>query len=142
MRITRITDRLTVAPQPATADFKELAESGFSAVINNRPDGEDAVQPGTDAEQRAARETGLGYSYIPITSSAITEAAVRDFQKALAAAPGRVFAHCKSGTRSLTLWVIGEVLDGRMKPEDVVPFGERHGYDLQIAATWLRGHGG
>ena len=83
--------------------------------INNRPNGEEAHQPGSAAEKSAAEDAGLGYSFIPVAGPHITEADVRAFQEAVAAAPGPVFAHCRSGTRSSTLYAIGEVLDGRSR---------------------------
>ena len=48
--------------------------------------------------------------------------------------------HCKSGTRSLTLWTLGEVLDGRMQASEILPFGERQGVDLKVAAKWAADH--
>lgn len=138
MRTAKITDKLTVAAQPSLTAFAALPQAGFAAVINNRPDGEDAAQPGTAAEAAAAQGAGLGYTHIPVTGPTITEADVRTFQAALASADGPVLAHCKGGTRALTLYVIGEVLDGRMAIQDVRGFGETHGFDLAGAEAWLR----
>jgi uncharacterized protein (TIGR01244 family) len=135
MQLIKITDRLSVAKQPEVRDFAAIAQQGFTTVINNRPDGEDAAQPGSAAEQQAAREAGLGYVHIPVTVETISEADIKGFQQSLAAGP--VVAHCKSGLRSLTLWTLGEVLDGRMKPGAVISFGQNHGYDLKGAAAWL-----
>src|ERR1700720_4673802 len=47
----------------------------------------------------------------------------------------------RSGTRSLTLYAIGEVLDRRMNPEDIRPFGERFGFDLTVAEQWIARRG-
>ena len=113
MHPVRITAKLSVAKQPAVEDFSALAAAGFTAIINNRPNGEEEGQPGSAAEQHAAQAAGLAYSHIPVTGPNITEADVRRFQSAVAGATGPVLGHCKSGTRSLMLWVIGEVLDGR-----------------------------
>jgi uncharacterized protein (TIGR01244 family) len=140
MQPTRINDRLSVSKQPERTDFPALAGQGFKAVINNRPDGEDAAQPGSAAEQQAAEQVGMAYSHIPVSLDKITEGDVRHFQSALSAAPGPVVAHCKSGTRSLSLWIIGEVLDGRMRRAEVIPFGQAHGYDLKAADAWLVHH--
>jgi glyoxylase-like metal-dependent hydrolase (beta-lactamase superfamily II) len=52
-------------------------------------------------------------------------------------ADGPVYAHCKGGTRVLTLYVLGEVLDGRMRREEVEAFGKARGFDLSRAARWL-----
>ncbi len=114
-----------------------LHSQGFTTFINNRPDGEDTAQLGTKVEAQAAGQYGLAYSHIPVTMSTITEADVRAFQDAMRQSDGPVFAHCKGGTRSLSLYVIGEVLDGRMKAADVAAFGRAHGFDMGVAETWL-----
>lgn len=137
MTPVQISDKLAVAGQPAPEAFRQLKTHGFTAVINNRPNGEETHQPGSAVEKSAAEDAGLGYSFIPVAALQITEADVRAFQEAVAAATGPVFAHCLSGTRSLTLYAIGEVLDRRMKPEDVRPFGRKFGFDLTIAEQWL-----
>lgn len=137
MRLAKITDRLTVASQPNAEAFGAIAQEGFAAVVNARPDGEEAGQPGNEAEAAAARDAGLAYSFIPVKAPTICEADIRAFQKALSAANGPVFAHCKSGTRALVLHVLGEVLDGRMKAEEIEDFGDTHGFDLSSASGWL-----
>jgi len=137
VQIARISDRLSIAGQPDTGDFADFAEQGFRALVNVRPDREEPGQPGTCAEQRAAENAGLAYGFIPVTGPTITEADIRAFQCAVANAEGPVLAHCKSGTRALALHVLGEVLDGRMTAEDVLPFGRERGFDLSSAAGWL-----
>jgi uncharacterized protein (TIGR01244 family) len=141
MNPVKITDKLSVMGQPALEAFPSFPAQGFAAVVNNRPDGEEPMQPGTAAEEKAARLAGLAYTHIPVTGPMITEGTVRDFQSAIAAAEGPVLAHCKSGTRSLTLHAIGEVLDGRMKTDEVRAFGAAHGFNLAGAEAWLIAHG-
>ncbi len=140
MHAARIDDRLTVSAQPDLAAFGGFAGQGFTAVINIRPDGEEPGQPGNAAEAAAARAAGLDYAFVPVTGATITEADVRAFQKSLWSAKGPVLAHCKSGMRALTLHVLGEVLDGRMRREDVEAFGARHGFALSGAVSWLDRH--
>ncbi len=137
MRGVRIDARLTISSQPDSSAFEGLAAQGFATVINVRPDAEDREQPGSAAEAAAAHAVGLDYAFIPVTRSAITMADIRAFQKALKDAGGPVLAHCKSGTRALTLYALGEVLDERMKREDLKNFGMAHGFDLSGASNWL-----
>ncbi|MGO8484883.1 sulfur transferase domain-containing protein, partial [Rhizobium leguminosarum] len=66
----------------------------------------------------------------PLQAAEITEADIRAFQAAMAEAKGPVVDHCKSGTRALTLYALGEVLDGRMKLGDIEAFGQNLGFDL------------
>jgi uncharacterized protein (TIGR01244 family) len=137
MAAVKIDDRLTVSYQPDPATFGEFAKRGFAALINARPDGEETAQPGNAVEAAAARSSSLGYAFIPVTGPTMTEADVRAFQQAMTEAKGPVFAHCKSGLRALTLYTIGEVLDGRMTRTEVEAFGRRHGFDLSGAVSWL-----
>ena len=71
----------------------------------------------------------------------LDENQVRAFQQALSEAGGPVLAHCKTGTRAALLYVIGEVLDGRMSKDEVAPFGRSLGLDLSGAVKWLDGYG-
>jgi uncharacterized protein (TIGR01244 family) len=118
-------------------DFSDLAAAGFKGVISNRPAEEQPGQPSPAAEQQAAQAGGLAFHFIPVTAATITEADVRSFQKAVTEIPGPVFAHCRSGIRSASLHVIGEVLDGRLATEDVPELSRRWGVDLSVAAKWL-----
>lgn len=137
----KVSDKLSITGQPAAQDFPSIARQGFAMVINNRPDGEEAAQPGSDAEAAAARAAGLAYLHLPVTGPTLSSGDIRRFQAALARADGPVLAHCRSGARSLTLWVLGEVLDGRMTPEQIRPFGAERGFDLTGALNWLARHG-
>ncbi len=138
MHTVKLSADVTVASQPDLTDFRDIASEGYVAVINNRPDGEDPTQPGSEAEEAAAEEAGLAYAHIPM--GPVTESTVRHFQSVVKGAAGPVFMHCRSGTRSANLWAIGEVLDGRMVPDDLGHLGRQIGLDLSGAAGWLRQH--
>nr|CAD6601053.1 TIGR01244 family phosphatase [Rhizobium sp. Khangiran2] len=140
VKITTISEKLSVSSQPSLDDIQSLREQGFKTLINNRPDDEDPDQPGTQAEAQEAKHCGLSYAFIPVTGGTVTDADVRAFQHAVDQAGGPVLAHCKSGTRSLNLYLIGEVLDGRMSADEVVGFGRSRGYDTSAAAQWLEKH--
>jgi len=137
MSAVKINERLTVAGQPEIADFPSLSAQGYKSIINARPDDEDVGQPGNMREKSAAGTAGLTYNFIPVTGPTMTEADIRAFQQAMAAADGPVFAHCKGGTRALTLYVLGEALDARMQQSEIEAFGRMHGFDLSGAVRWL-----
>lgn len=137
MKAVRINERLTVSDQPTAVDLLTLPNLGFRQLVNLRPDGEDGEQPGNVNEREAADHGALSYAFIPVAMPTITEADIRAFQAVLSGADGPTLAHCKTGTRALTLYVLGEVLDGRMKKEQLASFGQRHGYDLSGAVKWL-----
>ena len=142
MRVVCINERFSVAGQMTSTDVAEVAAAGFCAIVNNRPDEEEPAQPHSQIIQATAEDEGLCYFHLPVRGPDITDDKVRAFQKVLESSNGPVFAHCRSGTRSLTLFVIGEVLDGRMRADDVIPFGVRHGFDLSGTAAWLHSHSG
>ena len=141
MKRVWITEALAVGEQIRPEDVETLAAAGFAAIVNNRPDGEAPCQPEAGAIATAARRAGLASIHLPVVGADIGEDTVRAFQRALAASRGPVLAFCRSGTRSLTLWAIGEVLDGRMAKCDLVPFGAERGFDLSAAVGWLTTRG-
>ena len=138
MHTVKLSADVSVASQPTLAEFRDIAAEGYVAVINNRPDGEDPTQPGSEAEEAACEDAGLAYAHIPM--GPVTDATVRHFQSVVKGADGPVLVHCRSGTRSANLWAIGEVLDGRMSADDLGPLSQQIGLDLGGAAGWLRQH--
>ena len=137
MSEVKITDRLTVAGQPDPQAFRDIAARGFSTLVNLRPDDEEPGQPGNAAERTAAAGARMAYGFVPVTGSTISRADVEAFRGLMQHSDGPVYAHCKGGTRALTLYALAEVLDGRMKAGEVEAFGKAHGFDLSGAARWL-----
>lgn len=141
MKLVRISERFSVSEQINPEDVEGLARAGYVAVVNNRPDCEADCQPPASAIAAAAADAGLSSTHIPVRGPDITEETVRAFQQAVAGSSGPVLAFCRSGTRSLTLWSIGEVLDERMAKSDLIPFGAERGFDLSGAVAWLAANG-
>jgi uncharacterized protein (TIGR01244 family) len=125
----RVTDQLSVSPQITPADVARAAQEGFVMVINNRPDGEDAAQPTSAQIEAAAREAGLAYAHIPVRGGP-TPDQVETMRATAAAAGGPVLAFCRSGTRSIVTWSVGQALAGAAPREDLVRQGAAAGYDL------------
>jgi len=140
MHIVKLSADVTVASQPDLEEFRDIAAQGYVAVVNNRPDGEDPTQPGSEAEEAACEVAGLAYAHIPMGAGPLSESDVRHFRSVVAGAAGPVLVHCRSGTRSANLWAIGEVLEGRMAPEDLGALGRQIGLDLRGAEGWLKQH--
>jgi uncharacterized protein (TIGR01244 family) len=127
--IRQVTDRFSVAPQIDPEDVQAAKAQGFVKLINNRPDGEVPGQPTSAEMQAAAKAAGLSYVHIPFAgrpSAAEAEAVAREAE----AADGPVLAFCRSGTRSITAWSIGQALAGRRTPRDLVQLAAGAGYDL------------
>lgn len=127
--IRRIDDSISVAPQIDPADIAAIKAAGFVAIVNNRPDGEDAGQPAGDAVRAAAEDHGLAYTAIPVTHAGVALPQVEAMAAALGAADGPVLAYCRSGTRSCNLWALAAAQAGGAA-DDIVARGAAAGYDL------------
>ncbi|HEX2817989.1 MAG TPA: TIGR01244 family sulfur transferase [Phenylobacterium sp.] len=128
----RVTDDFTTAPQISVADVAEAARQGFTAIICNRPDGEDPGQPTVAEIKGAAEASGLTYTHIPVRG-APGPAEVEAMRQAVDAASGPVLAYCRSGTRSITTWAIGQAMSGARERGELVSLGRAAGYDLSGA---------
>ena len=120
---------IAVAPQIDPADMAELAASGFTAIVNNRPDGEDHGQPTGKEIAAAAEAAGLSYTAIPITRAGFSHPQIDAMAAVLAGATGPVLAYCRSGTRSCNLWALAAVKAGA-DPAAVTAKAAAAGYDL------------
>lgn len=134
----KVTDKLWVSGQPDEADVVEAGKAGIRRIINNRPENEDPTQPSMAEAATRAGQAGMSFVNIPVASGRYTLEAVQAFQEAVAEVDGPVLAHCKGGTRSATLWAIGEVLDGKLSVEDLDAEGQRLGINFAGAKDWLR----
>ena len=130
--IRKVTDDFSVAPQLAPGDMAAAAAHGFVLVINNRPDGEVPGQPSNAQMEAAARQAGMDYIQIPFAGRPGDEQ-VEAVRAAYDAAGGPVLAFCRSGTRSITAWTIGQAKAGRRPREDLLRLGADAGYDLSAA---------
>jgi uncharacterized protein (TIGR01244 family) len=123
-----IDESISVAPQIQPEDVAAIKAAGFVAIINNRPDGEEAGQPSGDSIRAAAEAAGLKYTAIPVTSAGFSHNQVDAMARALDAG-GPVLAYCRSGTRSCNLWALASAKEGG-DPEALVAAGAGAGYDL------------
>jgi uncharacterized protein (TIGR01244 family) len=125
----RVTDAYSVAPQVSPDAMAEAAAQGFVLVINNRPDGESPGQPTSAQMEAAAKAAGLAYLYNPVSGGPNPDN-VRRQAEAVAAAGGPVLAFCRSGTRSIVTWSLGQAETGERSCEDLINLGSEAGYDL------------
>jgi uncharacterized protein (TIGR01244 family) len=130
--IRKVTDEFSVAPQITPQDVPAVARQGFVRLINNRPDGEAPGQPASTEMEAAARAAGLDYVFIPFVGRPTPEQA-RAQAEAAESASGPVLAFCRSGTRSITAWSLGQAEAGRRSRQELLELGAGAGYDLSAA---------
>lgn len=135
MEIKRINDKISVSGQVTPADMEAIKAAGFVAVINNRPDGEAPDQPAGAEIEAAARAAGLAYHAIPMGREGVSPDMVDQTRAVLEGSDGPVFAFCRSGTRSTTLWALSQA--GRIEPDAILSQASHAGYDLSHLAAHL-----
>ena len=129
----KVTDDFWVTPQIGADEVRAAAERGFVLIVNNRPDGEEAGQPSGAEIAAAAQAAGVSYRAVPIHGRPSAEQA-QETAAAAATAGGPVLAYCRSGTRSIAAWSLGQALSGARTTEELIGLGAAAGYDLR---PWL-----
>lgn len=130
-RFRRVTDQLSVSPQILPADVQNAAEEGFKTIICNRPDGEEPGMPLSADIQAAAQSAGIEFIYLPFAGPPPADTIAR--QSAIIDAAGSpVLAYCRSGTRSVTTWVLGKTEAGDRRA--AIEAAANAGYDLSSLA--------
>lgn len=135
----RLNDKVYAAGQIGPEDIPALKAEGFTAILNNRPDGEGGPEQPTSQEVRAAAEAeGLQYAYVPMTAQALSPEMLDDFHAAVDAAPGKVLAHCRSGARSTALWALTQTCHEGEDVDAVIGQAAEAGYDLSQMRPMLQ----
>ena len=125
-----------VTGQIAPHDLPEIAGAGVTTIVNNRPDHEEPGQPTTAEIRRAAQAAGLAYRDIPVAGG-ISDTQIEAMAQALEAAPGKLLAFCRSGTRSTFLWALARASQGA-DPDTLLNQAAVAGYDLTPIRSALR----
>jgi uncharacterized protein (TIGR01244 family) len=125
----KVTDSFSVAPQIELADIARAKAEGFVLVINNRPDGEQPDQPTSAQMEAAAKAAGIAYVHIPVRGGPTPEQ-VDIERRLLTDTTGPVLAYCRSGTRSIVTWSIGQALAEERSRGELIALGAEAGYDL------------
>ena len=132
MDLKRITPTLSVSPQIAPDDMTALKAAGFSAIICNRPDGEDDGQPPIAEVEAAAKSAGLKVIFQPVIPGQISDEDVTAFKTTLGTLSGPAVAYCRTGTRAAKLWAFAQA--GQRMPEEILSLAQAAGYDLSDVA--------
>ncbi|MHB1110014.1 MAG: protein tyrosine phosphatase family protein [Devosia sp.] len=131
----RINDQMSVSPQIVPEDVEAIKAAGFTAIINNRPDGEAPDQPSGETIKKAAEAAGLDYHHIPLGREGVSPDMVEQTKAALEGSAGPVFAYCRSGTRSTTLWALSQA--GKLPAAEIISAAANAGYDMSHLAGHL-----
>ena len=129
MDIRKIDDSISVAPQITPDEVADIARLGFRTLVANRPDHEEPGQPAMADLEKAARENGLTWIYLPVESGNIQDRDVDAFAPMFEQAEKPVLAFCRSGTRCSVLWALSSAR--HMPLEPIIQRAGQAGYDLR-----------
>ena len=132
MKIVKLTESIAVSAQITPENVADIAAAGYKVLVNNRPDGEEANQPGNADIAAAAQAAGMEYHYMPITAGNFPGPDFGRMRTLLDDTARPVLAFCRSGTRCTNLWVASR--DEAARDEARVQ-ARQLGYDLGMCST-------
>jgi sulfide:quinone oxidoreductase len=104
MNIRILAEDFAISSQVSPGDVTTIAAAGYRAVVCNRPDGEEALQPAAHEVEAACDEHGIDFHYLPFSGAELPAGLIESFRSALTDADGPVLAYCRSGQRCIYLW--------------------------------------
>jgi sulfide:quinone oxidoreductase len=111
MSPTFLTPDFAIAKQPVPGDLQALSTLGFRSIICNQADSDGGDQA-TQAEMRQAAEAlGMHFFYLPTEVSTLSEETIKAFDVLLAEVPKPALSYCRSGTLSVMLWALSQVVN-------------------------------
>ena len=131
----KLSDKYFVSPQIKRADIKALAEAGFRKIICNRPDEEISSEIHSNVMADAAKDTGIGFDFLPFTALTINSEIVAKQGKLIENARGPVIAYCGSGTRCALVWAFLQA--GIMPMDDILKATASAGYNFEALRNVL-----
>jgi len=134
MNFVKLSDALAVAGQIQPQDVAAIAAQGYKVVVNNRPDGEQPGQPGSDELAAVVAQAGLEYHYMPVGHSDFPGADFESFSQMIDNPDKPVSAFCRSGPRCPNLWVASRP---QAEVEAAAELAQRSGFDLGFAAQYF-----
>ncbi len=104
-----------IGGQPTEEGLKQVAEKGYTCVVNLRSSSEQFDLAG---EEKAALQLGLRYFMVPVAVRDPSEAQALAFVTLMSALKGnKVFVHCTVGARAASLMMIYLALGEGMPPD-------------------------
>ncbi|MCY7296732.1 bifunctional protein tyrosine phosphatase family protein/NAD(P)/FAD-dependent oxidoreductase [Alteromonas sp. a30] len=139
MQYATVTQHLAVSAQISPDDVDAIKAAGFKSIVCNRPNGEGPDQPTFSEIESKAKALGMRSEYQPVVSGKVTAEDAKTFEDNLQSLPGPIFAYCRTGTRSITLWAMAAVKTHSF--EEILALSQKAGYDLSGVIRRLKNGG-
>ncbi len=135
MPFKALTPSFSVSSQITEADVARAAQDGFRAIIDNRPDDEDAGQPSAASLAAEAARHGMIFEHIPVMPGKIGDADVTRMADALGRLDAPVLGYCRTGARSAAVWALSQA--GTTALDALLRTTARAGYELDALKSRL-----
>ena len=115
----RLESSIACAGATAAEAVPEIKKMGFAAIINLR----EATEPeaNLEAEEAAAKASGLRYYHVPFNGQSPDPAAADKFLAAITANGSEpAFIHCAGGNRAAAMWLIKRLAIDRWAEDKAV----------------------
>ena len=139
---TKISERVTVGPQPDEARLQQLARDGFKTVVNLRKPAEEDQPLPPELEGLKVRELGMNYLHIPVASNDMHVDQLDRFSEQLHTLPGPAYVHCRGGKRAAIFALLDTAEKEGWTSEETFRRGTDCGYSCESPETreFVRGY--
>jgi uncharacterized protein (TIGR01244 family) len=134
---TQVSKQFYVGGQPGMDDLARLKAKGIRGIVNlRRPAEYNAAE-----EEAKAKELGLHYFNIPVSSASLQDSQADDFLK-ITSDPQNLpaFIHCLGGPRAATFWMIRRVVVDGWKMEDAETEAQKIGLHSPALLEFARNY--
>lgn len=124
----KISDQITVGPQPNRDEIYEFGNEGFKSIVNFRTANEEGMPLTPEAEGEVVESAGMKYCHIPVSMNMLDDRQVDEFREQFEALPKPIFAHCKSGKRAGAMAMMKRAVEHGMSGEQTLQKAEEMGF--------------
>ena len=129
MKLNKVTNDYYVSDQITIEDIETIKKEGFKTVFCHRPNDEEPNQPAAESIKEIVEENELNFIHQPVIGSMLNMQDVANFSELYESAEKPIFAYCRTGTRSCTLWALSQM--GNLKADEIINLTSAAGYNLQ-----------
>lgn len=137
MKVQHVNSHFSIADILNTDDFLLLRREGYTLIVNNRPDEEEGDYLLHSQEKALAEKNGMDYFYMPFTYDTLAWETVYQFHR-LVSKHKKMVAHCRSGSRSIALFLLHALQEGKMNKDTFRETCRQYGTDADKALDWYR----
>ncbi|WP_261640279.1 bifunctional sulfur transferase/dioxygenase Blh [Erwinia mallotivora] len=140
MDIRENNQQLSFAGALNADDIAWLKQQGYQRVINNRHENEEQSPLSHQQERALVRQSGMEYVSLPFNWDSLTLDDIFAFHHLLRQ-DKKTLAHCRSGARSASLFLLYELHTGQIDEGRFRQRCQQTGGDAERALTWYGGIG-